>query len=555
MIWRPVLAILLPFLALALPWQLWPWLTPYVWFLFFPAAFFSVRLGSLINARRRTQAELQRYEQIVAISGDMLAFLDQERRFLVTNPQYAELVGAVPADLQQRHVADVLGAANYAYIKPYLDRALAGDIQRFIVEPIFQNGKRRVLDAEYRPVLQAGQVRGVVVSLRDITRLKASEEALKAAQRLAGIGSWSWDIQTNEHQWSDQVYCIYGRDPDLPPAIYPEVQQYFTSESWARLASAVENCLANGQPYEYDAEVVNPDGLNRWIIARGEATCDAAGNIINLHGTVQDITDRKHTEAEILRLNLNLEQRVIERTAELTAANHELDAFAYAVSHDLRTPLRAMSGFSQALVEDYGTQMPNEAHVYLDQIGIASLKMNNLIDGLLALSRSTRGTLQYSVLNISELSEHLLEELAQSDPGRQVYVQVQAGLQASGDVRMIASVLRNLLGNAWKYSANVAAPSIRVYAEELHGNRYFCIADNGAGFDKVHAGKLFQPFQRLHRQDEFPGIGIGLATVQRILHRHNGVIEARGEPGKGATFCFTLPNMTLNSSAGEKVIS
>ena len=244
---------------------------------------------------------------------------------------------------------------------------------------------------------------------------------------------------------------------------------------------------------------------------------------------------------------MDLEKRVEERTVELTVSNRELDSFAYAVSHDLRGPLRAMSGFSQALIEDYGDCLPGEAQDYLGQIDLASHKMSELIDGLLVLSRITRGALRNDVLDISGLSRRLLAELAKNDPGRQVAVHVEDGLQARVDARMIESVLRNLLGNAWKYSAQTTAATIRVYSEEQDGVRRFCIADNGAGFDMAHAGKLFQPFQRLHRQDEFPGIGIGLATVQRIIHRHGGVIEARGEPGKGAVFCFTLPGIFKNS--------
>lgn len=399
------------------------------------------------------------------------------------------------------------------------------------------------------------RVDGLVASRRrTVDELSRSEAALKEAQRLANIGNWMWETRNNTHSWSEEIYHIYGRDPALPPAIYPEVQQYFTPESWARLAAAVEKSMAEGIAYECDAEVVRPDGSHRWITARGDATRDADGNIVNLHGTVQDITVRKQAEEEILHLNADLERRVLERTAELTVANRELDSFAYAVSHDLRAPLRAMSGFSQALAEDFGDQLPSEAKVYLEQINLASFKMSELIDGLLTLSRCTRGELQYDVIDISDLAERLLVELAQSDPERQVTVKVEAGLQTRGDARMIEVVMHNLLGNAWKYSMHAAAPSIRMYGEERDGTRRFCVADNGAGFDMAHSNRLFQPFQRLHRQEEFPGIGIGLATVQRIVHRHGGVIEPQGEPGMGATFCFTLSDMPMDTTRDKKEV-
>ena len=376
---------------------------------------------------------------------------------------------------------------------------------------------------------------------RTVDALQRSAVNLEKAQRLAGIGSWHWDISSDTHVWSDEIYRIYGRDPALPPAVYPEVAAYFTPASWANLAAAVEQAMTQGTAYTCDAEVVRPDGAHRWITARGDATRDAAGKVVDLHGTVQDITERKQAEQEIRRLNAGLEQRVAERTAELTAANRELDAFAYAVSHDLRAPLRAMSGFSQALTEDLGKQLQGDARVYLEQIDIASHKMGELIEGILVLSRSTRGELRRDAIDVSALATRLAEELAHGEPERNIAWQVEPAMRATGDERMIEAVLRNLLGNAWKYTGKAAAPAIRVYAGALDGQHGFCVADNGAGFDMAHAGRLFKPFQRLHRQDEFPGMGIGLATVQRIVHRHGGEIRAEGRPGAGATFCFTLP--------------
>ncbi|MDD5247741.1 MAG: PAS domain S-box protein [Rhodocyclaceae bacterium] len=268
---------------------------------------------------------------------------------------------------------------------------------------------------------------------------------------------------------------------------------------------------------------------------------DKAGAIVGLSKIVRNIGDRKQAEARIHELNASLERQVAERTAELRGANQELEAFAYAVSHDLRAPLRAMSGFSRILEEDFGPTLAPEAREYLRHIAQASANMGQLIEGLLTLSRVTRGDLRREPVDLSAMAERLRAELCAAEPERRVDWEIEPGMVRSGDGRMLESMLRNLLGNAWKYTAAAAAPRIRAYACHEGAERCICIADNGAGFDMAYAEQLFQPFRRLHRQEEFPGLGIGLATVQRIVHRHGGTIAASAAPGRGATFCFTLP--------------
>jgi signal transduction histidine kinase len=203
--------------------------------------------------------------------------------------------------------------------------------------------------------------------------------------------------------------------------------------------------------------------------------------------------------------------------------------------------LRAMEGFSQALMEDYGERVDGEARVYLNQIIRGSEHLGELIDGLLQLSRSVRGEMRRDRVDLSALAEHILAELARADSKRAVSWQIERGLATRADARMMEIVMRNLLGNAWKYTVHTPAAAIRVFASNDGGQRAFHVVDNGIGFNMAHSEKLFQPFQRLHRQDEFPGIGIGLATVQRIVHRHGGQIRATSAPGQGAQFWFSLP--------------
>jgi DNA-binding response OmpR family regulator len=231
----------------------------------------------------------------------------------------------------------------------------------------------------------------------------------------------------------------------------------------------------------------------------------------------------------------------LEKTAaELAQSNHELEAFSYSVSHDLRAPLRSLNGFSHMLLEDCADKLDEAGKDYLQRICSGSQRMGQLIDDLLNLSRLSRGELQRERVNLTALAHTVVAELRQREPRRQVEVVIAQDLVANGDARLLRIVLDNLLGNAWKYSSKRDQARIEVGRHYQNGTTVFFVRDNGAGFDMAYAAKLFTPFQRLHGAKEFPGTGIGLATIQRIIRRHGGRVWAEGEVNKGATFSFSL---------------
>jgi signal transduction histidine kinase len=265
----------------------------------------------------------------------------------------------------------------------------------------------------------------------------------------------------------------------------------------------------------------------------------------------REVVERTRAQQQVVGLNSELEDRVRQRTAELEAAVEELEAFSYSVSHDLRAPLRSIDGFSQALLDDFGRGLPDEAQRYLARIRASTLRMGQLIEDLLNLSRVGRVPLALAPVDVSELAARVGEQLALAEPGRRVELQVQPGMSARADPRLLHTVFENLLGNAWKFTARRDDARIEVGVEPTVQGAAFYVRDNGAGFDMAYADKLFGAFQRLHSGADFAGTGIGLATVQRIIHRHGGRIWAEADVGRGATFRFTLAARGAEQPTGE----
>ncbi len=265
-----------------------------------------------------------------------------------------------------------------------------------------------------------------------------------------------------------------------------------------------------------------------------------AASVADMTSLALELWTHRQTAEALRRHQEELEGLVAERTARLEASNRELASFSYSVSHDLRSPLRAIDGFSHALLEEYGERLDDTARDYLNRVRQAAQRMGRLIDDLLKLSRLTRSELHRQPVDLSAMAEDIASQLQDQDPARDVEWHIEPGLVVDGDPGLLRALLENLLGNAWKYTAGRHPARIRFTRESREGRDCYCVRDNGAGFDMTHAGKLFAPFHRLHTDAEFPGTGIGLATAQRIVERHGGQIRGEGRPGEGATFCFSL---------------
>lgn len=501
---------------------------------------------ALRRATEQVRRTAQRLSDTFEVSAVGMAHSHIDGRWIRVNRTYCDLIGHTEAELLNMHFRDFTHPDDLEIDLDLLQQALRGEIDHYSIEKRYLHRLGHVVWVQLTVALVRqpdGSPDYLIAVVQDISRIKSVEQALRTTEKLlnqahvlAGMSSWQADMKTRRFLTLSGSHVVL----DLPAAelaaeelhaiTHPD-DQALVERTWA---AGVKGLL----PYNIEYRLRIRDEY-RWFSVRAEFERDATGRAVRALGVTLDITARKQAELEIRQLNATLEERIRERTQALQAAYDELESYSYAVAHDLRSPLRIINGFASAVVEDEaGLSASGRQH--LDRIMLASKKMGELIDGLLKLSQVSRGELVRQPVNLSDMAHRLLCELSATEPNRQVQWDVEPGLQALADPPLVEAVLQNLLHNAWKYSARTPQARIRVTLDSLDGVRAFCVTDNGAGFDMSRAAKLFQPFQRLHGPDDFVGLGIGLATVRRIVVRHGGLLKAESAPGQGARFWFTL---------------
>jgi len=423
-------------------------------------------------------------------------------------------------------------------------------VDSFSFNAVRKDGVTGFAEASVSPLRNGeGEIVGFRCVGRDVTQRKRAEEALRQSEEryrtiLEEIkdGYYEIDLAGNATFVNDSAcrYLGYSREE----MIGMNYRVYTLPEDVKTVFKIFNQVYRTGEPVEGFAwKATRKDGAVGFAEASVSPIKNDKGETVGFRCVGRDVTERKGAEEKIRQLNEELEQRVIElgeRTEQLQAANKELEAFSYSVSHDLRAPLRTLDGFSQALLEDYGDELDQLGRDYLQRVRYAAQHMAQLIDDMLSLSRITRSEMRCEKVDLTGLARSIAVELKQRQPERHAEFIIAEGLAGNGDPRLLWVVLENLLDNAWKFTGTRECARIEFSHTKADGKSAYFVRDNGVGFDMTYVDKLFGAFQRLHSPVEFEGSGIGLATVQRIIHRHGGRVWAEGAVNQGATFGFTL---------------
>lgn len=493
-----------------------------------------------ITGRKDAEAQLRFLAAVLENTSEAIISTDQDFRVLSWNRAAVEIYGWTAEEAIGAKLPDLVTPEYLETSREELWRMLAdkGEAQAVVIHHR-KDGTPRIITGSITCIKDSADNHSVLIGAnRDITaqvesaRIAESQhELIRLTAEIAQAGGWELDAATRESVRTEGFARIFGEEEKLRTTMDSALNRY-TPESQALVYHAIEHAITTGEPYDLELEIITAEGVRKWIRGIGRPVLQD-GQVVKIRGMIQDITEQKRREAELIRVTESLERRVEERTAEL-------QSFTQSIAHDLRAPLRYMRELTRILTEEHAEELQEEATHLLGGIVKSAERLESMMDALMLLSRTSSAEMQLEELDLSRIAAEAVEGLKLKEPDRMVDIKIEPGLRVYADKRLITLLMGNLMGNAWKYTGKREDARIEFYTETQGAKRVFAVRDNGAGFNPKYSDRLFVPFRRLHSEDAFPGHGLGLSIVARIVKRHGGWIRAEGEVGNGAVFYFTL---------------
>ncbi len=521
---------------------------------------------SQVLVKSNEEALQQRETQLRLITDTLpvlISFVDSKQRYRFNNRAYEEWFGHTAAEVYGKYLWEVLGESAYQVIRPYVEKVLAGQHVTFESQIPYKDGGTRYINAIYVPQFNnQGTVEGYAALITDISEqqaalrsrnqaeaaLRESEARFRQMTDTAPVLVWMAGTDTLCNYFNKPWLDFTGRN--LEQEMGNGWAEGVHPDDFQHCLDTYINAFNARQEFRMEYRLKRFDGEHRWLFDTGVPRFAPTGEFLGYIGSCVDIHARKFAEDSLQQLNEMLEQRIQERTAQLEATNKELESFSYSVSHDLRSPLRHIAGFIELLEKRHSsTSLDETSQRYLGIIAQTAKQAGILIDELLTFSRMGRTEMRYINLNIEELVQEVKRDLITESSGRIIHWHIKPLPEVQGDPSMLRLVLRNLIGNAVKYTQTQNPAEITIGSINYENEVVFSVQDNGVGFNMQYVHKLFGVFQRLHSDPRFEGTGVGLANVQRIIHRHNGRVWAEAVVDRGATFYFSLPK--LSKKEGE----
>ena len=506
-----------------------------------------------VHAEEALRESEEKYRAVVERANDAVLIIDAER-CLFANAAAARLSGYTVDELRGIPIAAVVPPATREQLLERARRRLAGEDlpATYVTDLVNKDGSLFKAEVSAGAIPYEGAVanllyvREVTERERVATELRRSNAMRDITERVARVGSYRWDLATAEVTYSPEMFRLFDVDPETFDGDFMKVVgARVHSDDRDRLLRTIEEFQRTGEARPQDFRVVHRDGSVHTLYGDAHLERGAEGDPPAIVGYYRDVTEEHAARERIRLLNAELEDRVATRTAHRDALNRELEAFAYSISHDVRAPLRAIDGFSAIVLDDARDRLEPADVGHLQRVRDAAQRMGALIDDLLGLSRMSQREFVRTHVDVSALAASVGAELHAEAPGREVELTVAPDMVAWADPALLRVVFRELLENAWKFTAGHDPAHVEVGpAGEPGGAPAYFVRDDGVGYDPSYAEHLFGAFQRMHPAAQFPGNGIGLATVQRLVARHGGSVWADARPGEGATFRFSLPAQT-----------